>query len=112
MKQPENNTKFVTVITTANSIDECKKIAKSLIEDKLAACVQFFPITSCYMWEEKFQTEPENLILIKTSSHLYTQVEKSIKEIHSYTTPEIICLDIHRGSNEYLGWIQQMTKRT
>ncbi len=97
----------VVIMVTASSRRECRKIARRLIEEKLAACVNITqPIQSVYRWEGKVQQSKEFLLFIKTRRELFPQVKTEIALIHSYHTPEIICLPIIDGSPNYLQWIR------
>lgn len=100
---------YCMVITTCGSTDEGEKLASQIVENKLAACVQLSSITSYYTWEGKVNRDPECKLVIKTRKALYGQVEDFIKEHHSYDVPEIIELPIQSGSEEYLGWIDEVT---
>lgn len=81
-------------------------IARHLVEEKLAACVQISgPIESIYRWKGKVEGTAEFLCLVKTREDLFAQVETAIKKRHSYQTPEIIAVPIVRGSTEYLSWL-------
>ena len=102
-------TDYVMILTTTGSVEEAQKIAQTLVKEKLAACVQR-PIESTYSWEGKLNNDPEQLLLIKTQANLFPKVEAAIKALHSYATPEIICLPITAGSREYLDWISSMTR--
>ena len=102
---------FVTIISTAGSAEEAQKIANALVTRKLAACVQTLAINSCYMWEGRVNNDPEQLLLIKTREELFSAVEEAIKALHSYTTPEIICIPVIKGSKEYLAWITNVTNK-
>jgi periplasmic divalent cation tolerance protein len=80
-----------------------------LIQEKFAACVQSFPITSTYTWEGKMIRDPEWLLLIKTRSDKYIAVEDFILAHHSYDVPEIIQLPVEMGYSGYLTWIDNNT---
>lgn len=96
----------VVIMVTASSRRECRKIARRLIEDKLAACVNITqPIQSVYRWEGKIDEGKEFLMFIKTKRDLFQQIRSEIALIHSYHTPEIICLPIIDGSPNYLQWV-------
>ena len=96
----------VVIMVTAASRRECRKIARRLIEEKLAACVNITqPIQSVYRWEGKINHGKEFLMFIKTTRDLFPQVRAEIALIHSYHTPEIICLPIIDGSPNYLQWV-------
>ena len=96
----------VVFVTTSN-MAEAKKIARTLVGERRAACVNIVPnIISIYEWKDEIHEDDELLLIIKTSSiHL---VEQRIKELHSYEVPEIIAFDIDEGSEEYLGWMRSI----
>lgn len=96
----------VVIMVTASSRRECRRIARRLIEEKLAACVNITqPIQSVYWWEGKIDQGREFLMFIKTTRDLFQQIRSEIALIHSYHTPEIICLPIIDGSPNYLQWV-------
>ncbi|MCT7482583.1 divalent-cation tolerance protein CutA [Aliarcobacter cryaerophilus] len=101
--------KAVIIQTTTSSKEEAKKIAKILIQDKLAACVQLKDIESLYNWDGKLCCERETLLSIKTKKELFSKVKSKILELHSYDTPEIIELDISNISEDYLKFIKENT---
>ncbi len=101
--------KAVIVQTTTSNQEEAKKIAKILIQDKLAACVQLKDIESLYNWDGKLCCERETLLSIKTKKELFSKVKSKILELHSYDTPEIIELDISNISEDYLKFIKENT---
>ena len=101
--------KAVIIQTTTSSKEEAKKIAKILIQDKLAACVQLKDIESLYNWDGKLCCEREILLSIKTKKELFSKVKSKILELHSYDTPEIIELDISNISEDYLKFIKENT---
>ena len=101
--------KAVIVQTTTSNEEEAKKIAKILIQDKLAACVQLKEIESIYNWDGKLCCERETLLSIKTKKELFSKVKSKILELHSYDTPEIIELDISNISEDYLKFIKENT---
>ncbi len=96
----------VVFVTTSN-MDEAKNIARTLVKERRAACVNIVPnIISIYEWRDEIHEDEEVLLIIKTSSiHL---VEQRVKELHSYEVPEIIAIDIDEGSEEYLGWMRSI----
>lgn len=101
--------KAVIVQTTTSNEEEAKKIAKILIQDKLAACVQLKNIESLYNWDGKLCCERETLLSVKTKKELFSKVKSKILELHSYDTPEIIELDISNISEDYLKFIKENT---
>ncbi len=102
----------VVILVTAASRGECRKIARHLVEGKLAACANIAgPVESIYRWEGKVANEKEYLMLIKSTRDLFPQIKMAISKIHSYRTPEIICLPIIDGSRNYLQWVSDSVKR-
>lgn len=102
---------LIIVQTAAADQDEAEKIATLLVSQKLAACVQMLPIQSCYRWKGKVVHDSEVLLLIKTRSDLYEELEAAILETHSYEVPEIVQVPIERGSANYLQWIVASTRK-
>ena len=103
--------KVVILVTTA-SLRESKKIARHLVEAKLAACVNISqPIQSIYRWEGKIADEKEFQLFIKSTRDLFPEIKAAISKIHSYHTPEIICLPIIDGSRNYLQWVGDSVKK-
>jgi periplasmic divalent cation tolerance protein len=101
----------IVVFVTCGSEEEALQIANALVKDHLAACVNLIsPIRSIYRWEGKIWDEREWLLFIKTQTQRFEQLERRIKSLHSYTTPEIISIPITRGSLPYLDWIRETTK--
>ncbi len=105
-------TDYCIIQTTVGSDAEARMLAQQLVHEKLAACVQIHPISSVYVWQGETQDEAEFLLLIKTKADLYSQLEKLLLEHHPYETPEIIRVPIEGGSEEYLGWMNQVLSRT
>jgi periplasmic divalent cation tolerance protein len=98
------------IVTTTGTKADAEKIARGLVERRLAACVQVGgPITSCYRWEGKIEMGEEWLCTVKTRHDLYPQVEAAIKELHPYQTPEILATHVVEGSREYLEWLAAET---
>jgi len=100
---------IVVFITTSNE-DEAVRIAKALVEARLAGCVNIVRnIRSIYSWQGKIEDEPEVLMVVKTQKSHFNALSAKVKEIHSYTVPEIIALPIVEGSEEYLKWLKEVT---
>jgi periplasmic divalent cation tolerance protein len=100
------------VLVTAPSEDEARRIANTLVEERLAACVNIVAsIESVYRWEGRVTTDREALLIVKTTAARYEQVERRVKELHTYSTPEVIAIKIERGSTEYLSWLQSAVTR-
>jgi periplasmic divalent cation tolerance protein len=94
------------VLTTAGSEEEARKIARTLVDRRAAACVNIVPqVTSIYRWQGKVEEAREWLLIVKTTAAAFGQVRGVIAELHSYEVPECICLTIEDGSPAYLEWI-------
>jgi periplasmic divalent cation tolerance protein len=94
------------VFTTAGSEEEAKKIARHIVEQQLAACVNIVPkVESVYRWQGKVESSTECLLLIKTTAEKFPNVRNAIRELHSYDLPECIAIMVEDGSEEYLNWI-------
>jgi periplasmic divalent cation tolerance protein len=102
--------KFIVVLVMASSEEEAKKIARVLVEKKLAACVNLVKeVQSIFRWKGKLSEENEVLLIIKTKSKQFKDVEAEVKKLHSYEVPEIIALPIIAGSKDYLFWVDSET---
>ena len=98
------------IFVTASGSEEASLIASSLVEERLAACVNIVSnIESVYRWQGEVTRNTETLMIVKTTDERYAELERRIKELHSYTTPEIVALKIERGSKAYLGWLREST---
>jgi periplasmic divalent cation tolerance protein len=96
------------VLTTAVSEEEALKVARHLVERRLAACVNIVPqVASIYRWQDKVEEAREWLLIVKTTAAAFGQVREAIAELHSYELPECICLTIEDGSPAYLQWIAE-----
>jgi periplasmic divalent cation tolerance protein len=99
------------VSTATPTRHDADRIAKAVVERKLAACAQVIgPIASTYWWKGKIEVAQEWLCIIKTRRGRYRQLETAIKELHPYETPEIVAVPIVSGSKEYLSWIGATTR--
>lgn len=97
--------KVVVYVTTAKA-EEGEAIARALIEKRLAACVNMISsIRSFYRWEGKVQDDPEFLLVIKSSRDLFRAVRQEVERLHSYHVPEVVCVPIVEGSENYLTWL-------
>ena len=101
-------TSYTEIKTATETEEQAQTIAKNLVEEKLAACVQILgPIASTYRWKGKVETASEWICLIKTREDFFNKVEVAIKKMHPYETPEIIAIPIIEGSKEYLSWLDE-----
>jgi periplasmic divalent cation tolerance protein len=99
------------VLTTAGSPQEAEKIARALVERRLAACVNVVPqIQSIYRWKDKIEQETEWLLIIKTRMEAFESLRDTIRELHSYELPECVMLEVSQGSEAYLNWIEENTR--
>ena len=102
----------ILALVTCGTEEEATKIAQSLVEERLAACVNLVsPVRSIYRWEGKIWDEREWILVIKTQRKRFEELEKKVKSLHSYFIPEIIGLPIIEGNPAYLKWIKEMTER-
>lgn len=100
----------IVVYITAPNEDEAAKIAKTIVEERLAGCVNIVKgIRSIYSWQGKIEDDSEALMIAKTQRHLFEPLKRRVKELHSYTVPEIIALPIIEGSDDYLNWLKEIT---
>ena len=98
------------VITNAPDREVALKIARALIERKLAACVNILAeCTSVYRWRDKLETATEVPLMIKTRAEIYDDVEAAIKSLHPYELPEIVAVPVERGLPDYLEWVNAAT---
>ena len=100
----------IVVFITASNEDEAAKIARTLVEARLAGCVNIIKnIRSIYSYQGKIEDEAEVLMIVKTQKPLFDAFIKKVKELHSYTVPEIIAMPIIEGSEDYLKWLREVT---
>lgn len=98
----------IVVLVTASSIKEAEKIARHLVDGRLAACVNILPeVRSVFRWQGQLNVESETLLIIKSISVRLDAITKKVKELHSYEVPEIIALPIIGGSADYLDWLRR-----
>lgn len=96
------------VLVTAGSEEEGLKIARALVEERLAACVNIVPrIRSIYRWQGEVKDEPESLLLVKTAAEHLEALSARVGELHSYTVPEVLALALDRGRESYLDWLAE-----
>lgn len=99
--------KPIAVITTTSSAEEARRIAKSVVERRLAACAHISEIESFYVWEGALENEKEHRVLLKTTADQYDAVESVIKALHSYEVPAIYAVPIERMSAPYAAWLEE-----
>jgi periplasmic divalent cation tolerance protein len=98
----------IVVLSTCASADEAARIARGLVEKRLAACVNILPgIRSIYRWKGVLEDEPEVMLVIKSSRALFNQLRIELERMHSYEVPEAIAIPIVEGSEPYLAWLDR-----
>ncbi|MFQ5632164.1 MAG: divalent-cation tolerance protein CutA [bacterium] len=113
MNDATENSGCLLVLNTCPGSITAKKIANELVACRLAACVQIIPgIQSFFRWTNKVDNAEEYLLLIKTTSERYQELEDKIKSLHPYELPEIVAVPIHTGLAGYLSWIGNCTDPT
>ena len=99
----------IVFVTTPNN-DEAVRIADALVSERLAACVNIVAaVESIYRWEGKVARDSEALMIIKTTDERYAELERRVRQLHSYSTPEVVAIRIERGSEQYLNWLRDST---
>lgn len=99
-------TEYIQVFTTVEQQSDAEKIAKQLVEERLAACVQIIgPLTSYFQWQGKMDSAREYLCLIKSRKDLFGELESAIKKLHPYEVPEILAMPVDSGGKDYLKWL-------
>ena len=99
---------FIVVLVTAGSPDEGDRLARELVEERLAACVnRVKAVQSIYRWQGKIECSEEELLIVKTRRDLFERLKEKIQQLHSYAVPEIVALPILAGSESYLRWLEE-----
>jgi periplasmic divalent cation tolerance protein len=101
----------LAVLVTAPDAEVAGRIARSLVEERLAACVNILPVRSVYTWEGKVEDASENMLVIKTAAAAWERLEARVKALHPYDVPEIVALPLARGSRPYLSWIDASVEK-
>jgi periplasmic divalent cation tolerance protein len=102
----------IVVLVTCGSLKEGRRIARALVEARLAACVNLLrtPVESIYRWKGNVDAAEEFLLIVKTSRARFAALETAVKRLHSYDVPEIIALPIEKGSRDYLAWLAESVR--
>lgn len=104
-----NNSRAAIVLTTLGAATDAASLARTLVEERLAACVNVLPaMTSTYRWKNAVEEEREQQLVIKTSRDRVAALEARIRELHPYELPEFLVLDAS-GADAYLAWIREST---
>jgi periplasmic divalent cation tolerance protein len=102
----------IVVLVTCGSAKEARKIARAVVEQRMAACANMVtsPVHSIYRWKGKVESAEEFLLVIKTTQGRFAELKAAVKRLHSYDVPEIIALPIAAGGTNYLNWISESVK--
>lgn len=104
---------YIVVYCTVPDKKEGKEIAKALVENGLAACVNIIDkIESVFSWDGELTEEKEALLIIKTRKELFTKINHTIQKLHSYNVPEVIAMPIIEADETYLKWIAHETQES
>ncbi|HUA31964.1 MAG TPA: divalent-cation tolerance protein CutA [Candidatus Binataceae bacterium] len=107
---PQRSPRLRLVFTTASSEEQALSIARTIVTEQLAACVNIVgPMRSIYKWRDAIEDDREYLLLIKTRAAHYAKLEKRIGALHTYDVPEVISASIDRGSPPYVKWLLDST---
>jgi len=104
-----SNTPYRLIYITVGNAEEARKIGCALVEERLAACVNYNPIQSVFRWEGKVEEESEVAMLVKTRTNLVDRIIERVKELHSYEVPCILALPIAQGNPAFLEWVDEST---
>lgn len=103
--------KHLLVLTTVPNKETAQKLARGLVEERLAACVTISSACeSHYWWQDKICQEEESILFIKTRDSIFERLKEKILQLHPYQVPEIIALPIFQGYSKYLAWINKETE--
>ncbi|MCK5038941.1 MAG: divalent-cation tolerance protein CutA [Thermoplasmata archaeon] len=99
----------ILVMITAPNDKEATMISQTLLDEKLIACANRFPVNSIYRWQGKVEDDEEIMLLCKTQDIRLDEIITRVKELHSYEVPEIIAIPMIGGSEDYLAWVDENT---
>ncbi|MGD0281715.1 MAG: divalent-cation tolerance protein CutA [Dissulfurispiraceae bacterium] len=100
----------IVIYITAPNEEMGAKLARTLVEERLAGCVNIIkPVRSIYRWQENIEDDTEVLMIVKTQKNLFASLNSRVKELHSYSVPEVIAVPVVDGSEEYLKWLEEVT---
>jgi periplasmic divalent cation tolerance protein len=102
---------YQVIYITAGDESEARKIGQILVGEKLAACVNYFPVKSIYRWKGAVEESAETALIVKTRAKLGEKVIKRVKQLHSYEVPCAVSWKIEQGNPEYLDWIRESTEK-
>ncbi|MGB2900387.1 MAG: divalent-cation tolerance protein CutA [Candidatus Acidiferrum sp.] len=102
----------LVVLVTCGTLSESRKIARRVVQKRLAACVNVLrsPMNSYYIWKGKLEVAREYLLVMKTTRNRLAELEKEVKRLHSYEVPEFITLPVAAGTKDYLAWLESSVR--
>ena len=107
LHEKSNMTDKIVVISTSSSAEEAEKIARRLVDGRLAACVNVVPgMRSFYRWKGNIEDTAEWLLIIKSSREHFDALQTALEKLHSYEVPEVIALPVIDGARNYLNWME------
>ncbi len=105
-------TSVLTVLVTAPDMVQGERLARALVEERLAACANVVPrVVSLYWWEESVQRNEEALLILKTTAGRLAALESRVLELHPYEVPEVLALEVRHGHEPYLAWVCEQVVR-
>jgi periplasmic divalent cation tolerance protein len=103
---------IIEVHTSIGSRDEAVLLARKLVSERLAACVQLIPaIYSVFNWEGKLQEQEEALLIIKSTEEAWPALRDRLEQLHPYEVPEVVAIPVKQGSFPYLNWVRECTTK-
>jgi periplasmic divalent cation tolerance protein len=109
---PKSTSPVCLVLTTTANPDEAARLARALVEERLAACATLIPaVQSIYRWKGEIESSTETLLLIKTGPEQLAALQARLHELHSYQTPEFLVLKVDAASQPYLDWLAESLRR-
>jgi periplasmic divalent cation tolerance protein len=103
---------YSVVLTTVTSRDDALRLARILVERRLAACVNVIPATSVYRWEGELHEDAEHVLVVKTRRTHVDDIKELFEQHHPYELPELVALEVEDGSAAYLNWVREGTQTT
>lgn len=100
---------YLAVFITVPDRETGKRVARHLLERRLAACVNMVPIYSAYWWEGKIEEAEEHLLIVKTTSERLNDLVKEVRSVHPYQVPEVVAVPVVGGYRDYLKWVERET---
>jgi periplasmic divalent cation tolerance protein len=98
----------IVVLSNCGSEEEAARVARALVEARVAACVNILPkIRSVYRWKGAIEEESEWMLVIKSSRPLFTRLQSELRRVHSYEVPEVLAIPVVDGSEDYLAWLDR-----